>query len=459
MASRNELEARVRLGPFYGARGGTPAPDTVGRMRTTPILLAAVLFFALTTSGATAWSRAKDVFAEIAASVVVVLAINEGGEMVAQGSGVAVGAYEVVTNCHVLEGAADIRARQAVDWSSGRSYQMKAMVLARDERRDLCLLFVDELPLPPAAQVVRLGDARALSVGEEVYAVGAPAGLELSLSRGIVSQLRGTFGKGVAPLVQTDAAISPGSSGGGLFNRAGELVGITTFKQRGENLNFAMPAEWVEELREQGRPLGKAMARAGCAARPSYDCVIGLALDTAYDIEFPSLSSDKLRYIAATQVAVGDVRGGQRTLRAAASKMVAPRGILDVSTLAKIAIAQNNMGDEQAATRTFSNLRAAVDEIVADPSHPSRNQALGLLAAALAQSREVRKAMATVLRIKKGDRNRFLALAEIAQAQAETGDAATATRTALSIGEDHTRNQALATIAHMQARGRDYTGP
>ena len=427
-------------------------------MRTTPILLAAVLFFALTTSAATAWSGAKDVFAEVAASVVVVLALDEGGKTAAQGSGVAVGAYEVVTNCHVLEGAADIRVRQAVDWSGGRSYRMTATVLARDESRDLCLLFVDELPLPPAAQVVRLGNAKVLSVGEEVYAVGAPAGLELSLSRGIVSQLRGTFGKRLAPLVQTDAAISPGSSGGGLFNRAGELVGITTFKQRGENLNFAMPAEWVEELRAQGRPLVKAMARAGCVAKPSYDCVIGLALDAANDIKFPFLSSDKLRDLAATQAAVGDVRGGQRMLRAAASRAALHRDILSVRSLAKIAIAQNNMGDEQAARRTFSNLRAAVDEIVADPSHPSRNGALGLLAAALAQSREVRKAMATVLRIDEGDRNRFLALAEVAQAQAEAGDAATATRTALSIDEDHTRNTALATIAHMQAKGRDYAG-
>ena len=116
--------------------------------------------------------------------------------------------------------------------------RMAASLLARNDERDLCLLFVDELPAPPAAQAVRIGAAKALSIGEEVYAVGAPAGLELSLSRGIVSQLRGAFGKRSAPLVQTDAAISPASSGGGLFNQAGELVGITTFKWRGESLNF-----------------------------------------------------------------------------------------------------------------------------------------------------------------------------------------------------------------------------
>ena len=62
-------------------------------------------------------------------------------------------------------------------------------------------------------------------MGEPVYAVGAPQGLELSLSEGIVSQLRG----GPPPLIQTTVAISEGSSGGGLFNAEAELVGITTF--------------------------------------------------------------------------------------------------------------------------------------------------------------------------------------------------------------------------------------
>ena len=64
-----------------------------------------------------------------------------------------------------------------------------------------------------------------LKVGDPVYAVGAPLGLELSLSEGIVAQLRG----GPPPLIQTTAAISPGSSGGGLFDRDGRLVGLTTF--------------------------------------------------------------------------------------------------------------------------------------------------------------------------------------------------------------------------------------
>jgi S1-C subfamily serine protease len=66
----------------------------------------------------------------------------------------------------------------------------------------------------------RLGQTSKLKVGEPVYAVGAPHGLELSLSEGIVAQLRG----GNPPLIQTTAAVSPGSSGGGFFNADGELA-------------------------------------------------------------------------------------------------------------------------------------------------------------------------------------------------------------------------------------------
>ena len=302
--------------------------DIIDPMRVTPILHVAVIAAAvLTLPTAARGASAKDVFTKVAPSVVVVLALDEGGKTMGQGSGVVVGEYEVVTNCHVLGKAADVAVRQAADWSVRETYRMAASLLARNDERDLCLLFVDELPAPPAAQAVRLGAAKALSVGEEVYAVGAPAGLELSLSRGIVSQLRGAFGKRSAPLVQTDAAISPGSSGGGLFNQVGELVGLTTFKWRGESLNFALPAEWIEELRAQGRSkLMEAKRRVECPKNPTYECVIDLALGTANSstvvetfrsANTPTYRCDRLLDIAATQTRVEDARGAKKTLSAA----------------------------------------------------------------------------------------------------------------------------------------------
>lgn len=84
-----------------------------------------------------------------------------------------------------------------------------------------------------------------LKVGEDVYALGAPKGLDLSLSTGVISQLRQD---GNERFVQTDAAISPGSSGGGLFDSDGNLVGITTEKlvdEEVEGIGFAIPADLV----------------------------------------------------------------------------------------------------------------------------------------------------------------------------------------------------------------------
>ena len=203
---------------------------------------------------------AAEVFAEVAPSVVLVLALDDNGETVAQGSGVVVGKNEVATNCHVIENAQSVVVRQAADSGGGETYRMDSRTLTRDGERDLCLLFVGELSEPPAAPIAAMGAAKGLAVGEEVYAIGAPKGLELSLSRGVVSQLRGVHGKRAAPLVQTDAAISPGSSGGGLFNADGELVGITTFKWKGESLNFAIPAEWVGEARDRAAEIEAALA-------------------------------------------------------------------------------------------------------------------------------------------------------------------------------------------------------
>jgi len=85
-----------------------------------------------------------------------------------------------------------------------------------------------------------------LAVGERVYAIGAPEGLELTLSEGVISGLRDFDG---AHVIQTSAPVSPGSSGGGLFDAHGHLIGITTFSMKeGQNLNFALPTEWVDAL-------------------------------------------------------------------------------------------------------------------------------------------------------------------------------------------------------------------
>lgn len=264
--------------------------------------------FAITAVGCSD-GGAKGVFAKAAPSVVVVIAQNQGGEPISQGSGVVISETIAVTNCHVIEGAAKVSIRQTADTQAGKSHLMDAEVITRDEVRDLCLLHAPDLAAPPAAKVAKMGSAGELAVGEEVYAIGAPQGLDLSLSRGIVAQLRtGAHGsKAKAPIVQSDAASSPGSSGGGLFNNKGELVGITTFKQSGgENLNFSMPVEDIAELSDA------IIEYQQCADKPSHHCLMTLAEKAAEKVKYVYENVIALSAIASEKARAGDFQGAKK---------------------------------------------------------------------------------------------------------------------------------------------------
>lgn len=164
---------------------------------------------------------------------VYVVEVLHGNQVVAFGSGVAIDTNRVATNKHVIEDGLSIRVTR------GRIMQWTARLEYVDELYDLCVLRVDGLSATPA----QIRPLSTVAVGERVYAIGAPEGLELSLSEGLVSAIREVSGM---RLLQTTAAISHGSSGGGLFDSRGLLVGITTFSlPEAQNLNFAMPAERV----------------------------------------------------------------------------------------------------------------------------------------------------------------------------------------------------------------------
>ncbi|MDZ7583699.1 MAG: tetratricopeptide repeat-containing serine protease family protein [Thiobacillus sp.] len=168
-------------------------------------------------------------------SVVIIKSLDAKGEETAMGSGVLLPSGKIATNCHVI--------KDGTSFQVGRGKRfVVATVYAGDDDKDICLLDAKDIGGKPAT----LGKAASLKIGEAVYAVGAPQGLELSLSDGIVSQLRG----GTPPLIQTTAAISPGSSGGGLFDSEARLVGFTTlYIDGGQSLNFAMPVEWLAEIK------------------------------------------------------------------------------------------------------------------------------------------------------------------------------------------------------------------
>ncbi len=150
----------------------------------------------------------------------------------------------IVTNAHVVEGAASIQVRLA----DGKRFQGK--VVGRDNRVDLALLKIEGAtgltPLP-------LGDSNRLRVGEFVLALGNPFGLEQSVSFGIVSR-KGAPLTVAAPgfdFIQTDAAINPGNSGGPLVNVAGEVIGVNTMAARNGSIGFAIPANLVKMLLPQ----------------------------------------------------------------------------------------------------------------------------------------------------------------------------------------------------------------
>jgi len=177
----------------------------------------------------------QQLYRRLVRSIFVVETLDAGGKVVVTGSGVAVAPDEIVTNRHVVEKGVGWRIR-----SGARAWS--AIILHIDSEHDLCGLKAERL----TAQPVSIRSSSTLSVGERVYALGAPEGLELTLSEGLISGLR-EFEGGL--VVQTSAAISPGSSGGGLFDAKGQLVGITTFYLKdGQNLNFALPGDWIQSL-------------------------------------------------------------------------------------------------------------------------------------------------------------------------------------------------------------------
>ena len=194
-----------------------------------------LLLAAATASGTTRAETAGQVFAQVSPSVVVVVTYDAAGKPSELGSGVVLPDGNVATNCHVLKDGTRYRVRY-----KGRDYA--AQMRFSDWNRDVCSLSVSGLKAPK----VVLGSTASLKVGAQVYAIGTPEGLELTLSEGIVSSLRTVEG---GTYIQTTAAISPGSSGGGLFDDHGKLLGLTSFfVTNGQQLNFALPVEWVEAL-------------------------------------------------------------------------------------------------------------------------------------------------------------------------------------------------------------------
>jgi S1-C subfamily serine protease len=152
------------------------------------------------------------------------------------GSGVAVSANTVLTNCHVAQKGAVLVLVNKQMLTNGKL--MKA-----NSSKDACVLRVKDNLIP----VPTLREYSSLEIGETVYSLGSPRGLLNTFAEGIISGLRPCSINPKFPkdentrCIQTSAPTSTGSSGGGLFDKAGNLIGINTFgNSKGQNLNFAV---------------------------------------------------------------------------------------------------------------------------------------------------------------------------------------------------------------------------
>lgn len=220
----------------------------------------------------------------LANSVVTISSSVDSGlsEGEATGTGVVVTSDgEILTNAHVVDGATEVRVRFA-----GDTEPVVAEVLAADAGNDLALLKVNATGLT-AATFAKPGSVR---VGDQVVAIGYALALDggPSVTTGIVSAMKRTIfteSGALNSLIQTDAAISSGNSGGPLANMRGEVVGINTAVARGDtnssanNIGFAISVDEVlavlEQLREQAAGDARAEGFLGVSLEPRTDGGVG----------------------------------------------------------------------------------------------------------------------------------------------------------------------------------------
>ena len=163
----------------------------------------------------------------------------------------------IITNNHVVANASEV----LVTLENKKAYRAK--IIGKDQKLDMALLQIRDKDhkIPGDLKPVPMGDSDTVRIGESVFAVGNPFGLQHTVTRGIISAKNRTIGLGPFDnFLQTDASINPGNSGGPLFNFKGEVVGINSviFSKTGQSggLGFAIPSNEakrvIEDLKRYG---------------------------------------------------------------------------------------------------------------------------------------------------------------------------------------------------------------
>ena len=213
-------------------------------------------------------------------AVVSIRLLTEDNAISGSGSIISQDGY-VLTNNHVVEGAADGRAEMTVTLQDGSTHRAK--FIAGDSNTDVAVIKVEDVNNMPT---ITIGNSDDLAVGQNVVAIGAPLGVEQTVTTGIVSALNRPVRAGeggeatIIDAIQTDAAINPGNSGGPLVNMNGELIGMNSVIASTNNgseeagsigLGFAIPANFARRTADQ-------LIKDGKASYP----LIGVSLDQRF---------------------------------------------------------------------------------------------------------------------------------------------------------------------------------
>lgn len=202
------------------------------------VIVVLLLFFTINIVPAQTTLPAKDIAEKALAATVYLEMKDKNGKTLGIGSGFFVKPNIIATNYHVIEGAAKGTAKLV---GKDTTYNIEG-VTATDKTNDLALLKVTAFGIKPPS----LGNSDTVRIGETVYVAGNPKGLEGTFSDGIISSRRDKLTK---ERLQMTAPISPGSSGGPVLNKKGEVIGVSFMTlQGGQNLNFAIPSKYLKIL-------------------------------------------------------------------------------------------------------------------------------------------------------------------------------------------------------------------
>jgi S1-C subfamily serine protease len=187
----------------------------------------------------------------------------------------------ILTNYHVIENP------QQVEVTLSDKHKFPAKIVLEDKAHDLALLQIDAKNLSPAV----LSESRDLQVGQNVYAIGNPFGLNGTMTTGIISSIRSVRepqGATIENALQTDAAINPGNSGGPLLNSRGEVIGMNTLiatggAEQNSGIGFAIPVDTIKavlsDYSKYGRVRRPSLGIASLAIGPDLAEQIGLPAD------------------------------------------------------------------------------------------------------------------------------------------------------------------------------------